>query len=97
MMRRFREFLASLVAGGQRRGEFRADIDPAIAAEVYAGAVMGAEIQYYQDPKAISLPATIDAFVEQHVSWLSAGNHRSASDHRSPRAVSAPARRAKRR
>ena len=45
---------------------------PAIAAEVYAGAIMGAEIQYYQDPKGFDLAATLDAFVDQYVGWLSA-------------------------
>ena len=90
MMRRFREFVASVVAGGQRRGEFRLDVDPAVAAEVYAGAVMGAEIQYYQDPEAISLPATLQAFVEQHLSWLGTGVNHRESNHRRTRAVTAP-------
>ncbi|MGH3055131.1 MAG: TetR-like C-terminal domain-containing protein [Gaiellaceae bacterium] len=72
MMHRFREYLRGIVRGGQERGEFRADIDPAVAAEVYAGAMMGAEIQYYQDPKGFDLAATIDAFVQQFVGWLSA-------------------------
>ena len=71
MMQRFRTFLADIVRRGQKDGEFRADVKPAVAAEVYAGAVMGAEIQYYQDPKGFDLEATIDAFIEQYVSWLS--------------------------
>ncbi len=72
MMQRFREFLRDIVRGGQERGEFRPDVDASIAAEVYAGAIMGAEIQYYQDPKGFDLAATIDAFVKQFVAWLSA-------------------------
>ncbi len=78
MMQRFREFLRSIVRSGQERAEFRADVDAAVAAEVYAGAIMGAEIQYYQDPKGFDLAATIDAFIEQYVGWLSArgGNGR---------------------
>src|SRR3990172_10260205 len=40
MMHRFREFLRTIVRGGQDSGQFRADIDPAVAAEVYAGAIM---------------------------------------------------------
>lgn len=72
MMNRFREFLRDIVGRGQQRAEFRADVDPAVAAEVYAGAVMGAEIQYYQDPKGFDLSATLDAFVEQYIGWLSA-------------------------
>ncbi|HVN84098.1 MAG TPA: TetR/AcrR family transcriptional regulator [Candidatus Binatia bacterium] len=90
MMQRFREFLATVVAGGQRHGEFRSDIDPAVAAEVYAGAVMGAEIQYYQDPNAISLPATLDAFLDQYLGWLSAGVNHRQSNHRRTRPARAP-------
>jgi len=78
MMHRFREFLRAIVRRGQQSGELRADIDPAIAAEVYAGAIMGAEIQYYQDPKGFNLAATLDAFVDQYVGWLSATAPRKA-------------------
>ncbi len=73
MMQRFREFLRSIVRSGQEHGEFRAGIDAAVAAEVYAGAIMGAEIQYYQDPKGFDLSATIAAFIEQYIGWLAAG------------------------
>ncbi len=72
MMHRFREYLRGIVCRGQESGELRGDIDAAIAAEVYAGAIMGAEIQYYQDPKGFNLAATLDAFVDQYVGWLSA-------------------------
>jgi AcrR family transcriptional regulator len=89
MMQRFRTFLQTLVQSGQRHGEFGPNIDAAVAAEVYAGAVMGAEIQYYQDPKAISLQATLEAFIEQYLSWLAAGSH-SNRNHRRTRAA-APA------
>jgi AcrR family transcriptional regulator len=82
MMRRFREFLATLVGSGQRHGEFRPDVDAVVAAEVYAGAVMGAEIQYYQDPSAISLSATLDAFIEQYLGWLSASSNHHQPNHR---------------
>jgi TetR/AcrR family acrAB operon transcriptional repressor len=71
MMHRFREFLAGIVRRGQQNGELRGDIDAAVAAEVYAGAIMGAEIQYYQDPKGFDLAATLDAFVDQYIGWLS--------------------------
>ncbi len=80
MMQRFRAFLKDVVETGQRRGEFRADVDAGVAAEVFAGAVMGAEIQYYQDPTTISLNATLDAFIAQYLSWLTA-----SSNHRNPR------------
>jgi TetR/AcrR family acrAB operon transcriptional repressor len=72
MMHRFRESLRGIVHRGQRSGELRGDVDAAIAAEVYAGAIMGAEIQYYQDPKHFDLAATLEAFVDQYVGWLSA-------------------------
>jgi len=72
MMHRFREYLRAIVRRGQDSGELRVDIDPAVAAEVYAGAIMGAEIQYYQDPKGFNLAATLDAFVDQYIGWLSA-------------------------
>ncbi|MBI1816031.1 MAG: TetR/AcrR family transcriptional regulator [Deltaproteobacteria bacterium] len=89
MMQRFRTFLRTLVQSGQRHGEFRPNVDAAVAAEVYAGAVMGAEIQYYQDTKAISLQATLDAFIEQYLGWLAADSH-SNHNHRRTRAA-APA------
>jgi len=72
MMHRFREFLRGIIRHGQKHGEFRTDVDAAVAAEVFAGAVMGAEIQYYQDPKGFNLATTLDTFVEQHIGWLSA-------------------------
>ena len=71
MMQRFRGFLGRIVRLGQERGQFRADVDAGVAAEVCAGAIMGAEIQYYQDPKGFDLAATIDTFIEQYVGWLS--------------------------
>jgi TetR/AcrR family acrAB operon transcriptional repressor len=71
MMHGFRAFLRRVVERGQRSGQFRADVDAEIAAEVYAGAIMGAEIQYYQDPGTFNLAATIAAFIEQFIGWLS--------------------------
>jgi AcrR family transcriptional regulator len=71
MMQRFRQFLSGIVRLGQERGEFRSEVDAAAAAEVYAGAVMGVEIQYYQDPKGFDLSAALDTFVDQYVAWLS--------------------------
>jgi len=71
VMQRFREFLKGIVQRGQRAGQFRRDVDATLAAEVFAGAIIGAEIQYYQDPEKIDLAATLAAFVEQYVGWLS--------------------------
>lgn len=85
MMHRFRDFLRQLIRLGQERGEFRVDRDAALAAEVYAGAIMGAEIQHYQDPREFDLAATIDAFVDQFVAWLAAPSHNGAAARRTTR------------
>lgn len=71
MMQRFRDFLAGIVQVGQKHRQFRAEIDPALAAQVFAGAVMGSEIQYYQDPKHFDLARALDAYLEQFLGWLS--------------------------
>jgi TetR/AcrR family acrAB operon transcriptional repressor len=72
MMHRFRAFLRSIVEVGQRHGVFRADISAVTAAGVYAAAVMGAEIQYYQDPEAIDLGEHLHTFLDQYLTWLAA-------------------------
>jgi len=72
MMKRFRGFLFRIIEDGQRSGQFRADLDASVAAEALAGAIMGAEIQYYQDPKGFDLATTIDTILEQNILWLSA-------------------------
>jgi len=70
MMTRFRWFLEGIVELGQHQGVFRRDIAATAAARVCAGAVMGAEIQYYQDPDSIDLAETVETFVRQHIAWL---------------------------
>ena len=95
-MQRFREFLKSIVQRGQKAGQFRRDVDAAIAAEVFAGAIIGAEIQYYQDPEKINLTATLAAFVEQYVGWLS-DTAAAAPARRRPAVSSAAAKREARR
>ncbi len=67
MMNRFRIFVSEIVEHGQRQGVFRAEVDSTAAAGVYAGAVMGAEIQYYQDPQGFDLETALDAFLEHYV------------------------------
>jgi AcrR family transcriptional regulator len=96
MMQRFRDFLKKIVQRGQKNGQFRRDLDAVIAAEIYAGAIMGAEIQYYQDPKRISLAATLAAFVGQYIDWLS-GTAAAAPARRRPAVSSAAAKREARR
>lgn len=72
MMDRFRSVLSGIIEVGQKQGTFRADLSPVTAARVYAGAVMGAEIEYYQDPDAIDLEETLEAFLEGYLGWLQA-------------------------
>src|SRR6266849_9866666 len=49
ILRRMRAFLADLVRRGQGQGTMRTDIDPEMAAALIAGAIIGAEVQHYQD------------------------------------------------
>jgi AcrR family transcriptional regulator len=70
MMRRFRDFLANTVHIGQSRGLFRDDLDPGLAAQLFVSGLIGSEIQYYQDPKAIALRESMHAATAQFVTWL---------------------------
>ncbi len=70
MMHRFRGFLREIIEFGQDQGTFRRDVDATALARVYAGAVMGAEIQYYQDPDGFDLEATLAVFLEQYLGSL---------------------------
>lgn len=78
MMERFRVFLRGVIEVGQQSGVFRPDLDATSAATVYAGAVMGAEIQYYQDPQAVDLENALRTFLDQYLTWLRAAARRSA-------------------
>jgi AcrR family transcriptional regulator len=64
MMRRFRGFLRHVVKQGQQSGVFRADVDPEQVAAGYTSSVLGAEIQFYQDPEHFSLDRAIPPAVE---------------------------------
>jgi AcrR family transcriptional regulator len=70
VLRRMRGFLADVVADGQRRGIMRADVQPAEAAALSAGTIMGAEIQHYQDPGEVDLRRVLDAHLRQLADWL---------------------------
>jgi len=72
ILRRMRAFLASVVREGQESGTVRAGIVPEAAAAVIAGAIMGAEIQHYQDPGEVDLRAVLDTLIEQLAVWLAA-------------------------
>jgi AcrR family transcriptional regulator len=79
MMRRFRDFLANTVRIGQSKGLFRNDLDPGLAAQLFVSGLIGSEIQYYQDRKAIALRESTHAATEQFVTWLGSGRLRRPS------------------
>jgi len=65
MMRRFRAFLRNVVRAGQDGGTFRSDADADSVAALFTSAVIGAETQFYLDPKRFSLERTLETFVAQ--------------------------------
>ncbi len=73
MMRRFRAFVKSVVRRGQQGGDFRPDADAAEIAANYVSSVLGAEIQFYQDPESFDLTAALMPAVERILSDLQAG------------------------
>lgn len=70
ILRRMRGFLAEVVRRGQAAGSFRPDVDPDVAAATLVGGIMGAEMQYYQDPERLDLRTVLDALVDQVARWL---------------------------
>jgi AcrR family transcriptional regulator len=70
ILRRMRWFLADVIRRGQACGGVRADVDPEQTAAVIAGAIMGAEIQHYQDPGEVDLRRVLDTLVTQLADWL---------------------------
>jgi TetR/AcrR family acrAB operon transcriptional repressor len=72
MMNRFRQFLIDVIQRGQRSGSFRTTIDATLAAQMYTATVMGAEIQYYQDPENVDLGRILETFLDQFIGFLSA-------------------------
>jgi AcrR family transcriptional regulator len=71
ILRRFRGYLAGIVRLGQEQGVFRADVDARLAAALFAGGVIGAELQHYQDPERVDLAIAMQGVVDQLVTWLS--------------------------
>ncbi|RMF21731.1 MAG: TetR/AcrR family transcriptional regulator [Deltaproteobacteria bacterium] len=65
MMRRFRAFLRNLIEDGRRRGCFREDVDPETLAADYTSSVLGAEIQFYQDPERFPFDRTVNGYIER--------------------------------
>jgi len=70
ILRRFRSYLAGIVRLGQDQGVFRCDVDAAVAAQLFAGGVIGAELQHYQDPERVDLAVTMNAMVAQLMALL---------------------------
>ena len=70
ILRRMRFFLADVVRRGQEAGTVRPDLDPEDTAALVAGAIMGAEVQHYQDPEEVDLRRILDTLVVQLADWL---------------------------
>ena len=73
ILRRFRSYLAGIVRVGQEQGVFRADVEASRAAQLFAGGVIGAELQHYQDPERVDLGHVMQGVVDQVVALLTAG------------------------
>lgn len=73
ILRRFRSYLAGIVRLGQEQGVFRRDVDAALAAQLFAGGVIGAELQHYQDPERVDLATAMDGVVAQLMALLTPG------------------------
>ena len=71
ILRRFRSYLAGIVRLGQEQGVFRKDVDAALAAQLFAGGVIGAELQHYQDAERVDLAVLMEGVVEQVTALLS--------------------------
>jgi len=72
ILRRMRAFLADVVRRGQQAGTVRGDLDAEQTAALVAGAIMGAEIQHYQDHEEVDLRVVLDTLVAQLADWLMA-------------------------
>ena len=70
MMRRFRAFLRNLIRSGQDDGVFVTEIDAEVAAANYVSAVLGAEVQYYQDPERFAFAGSVDFYLDHLIAAL---------------------------
>ncbi len=70
ILRRFRSYLAGIVRLGQEQGVFRSDVEASRAAQLFAGGIIGAELQHYQDPERVDLGVVMQGVVDQLVAWL---------------------------
>lgn len=69
MLQRFRGFLRGLMRQGQEAGVFRQDIDVPRAAEIFVAGILGAEVQFYQDPESTDLRRSCDMHADQFLAW----------------------------
>jgi AcrR family transcriptional regulator len=76
ILRRFRSYLAGIVRTGQEQGIFRGDVDAALAAQLFAGGVIGAELQHYQDDERVDLAVAMDGVVAQLMALLTTNTQR---------------------
>lgn len=70
MLRRFRSFHRRLIRQGQEAGLFRSDVDVHRAAETFVAGILGAEVQFYQDPESTDLRQSCDMHADQFLAWL---------------------------
>ncbi len=70
ILRRFRSYLAGIIRVGQEQGVFRRDIEASLAAELFAGGVIGAELQHYQDTERVDLARVMEGVVAQLIALL---------------------------
>ncbi|MEA2624579.1 MAG: hypothetical protein QOD06_624 [Candidatus Binatota bacterium] len=77
MMRRFREFLTQTFTIGQQKGVYRDDVAAPLAAQLFVAAVIGTELQFYQDPQGIDLPTSMRAIAAQFRDWMAPAERRS--------------------
>jgi TetR/AcrR family acrAB operon transcriptional repressor len=74
ILRRMRQFLTEVIRRAQRKGELRSDVAPELAAALFSGGIMGAEIQHYQDATEVDLRQMLDALVDQIMAWMTKEN-----------------------
>jgi AcrR family transcriptional regulator len=70
ILRRFRSYLAGIIRVGQEQGVFRRDVDASLAAQLFAGGVIGAELQHYQDVDRVDLTVAMEGVVAQLMALL---------------------------
>ena len=73
MMRRFRAFIRNLIRVGQESGEIRADADAVAVAAAYNSVILGAEIQFYQDPDRFAFKPAIETCLDRMLVDLTHG------------------------